>query len=424
MVRFEDLLNGAERISVIGLGYVGYPLALAFSTKFRVIGYDCDTARADTLRKQAGERLHVACCEGELENARFHIVAVPTPVTPEGRPDLTPLRQASRTVGKHLLPGSVVVYESTVYPGVTEEVCVPVLEQSSGLTCGRDFFVGYSPERVNPGDAEHRVETVVKIVSGMDDKTSQLVSLVYRSVVTAGIRCVSSIRVAESAKLIENAQRDVNIAFVNELSKLFDRMKIDLKEVLDAAGTKWNFAPYRPGLVGGHCIGVDSAYLVECAAEWGCGLPLLCAGREINLGMGRYVAEKAIELLLDEKIELRLARVAVAGFTFKEDVEDIRNTGTMEVIRELHRAGIVPQVCDPVADPERVRREYGVHLIEFDRLGGLDLLIVAVGHRQYRTLTPVQLGGIFGNCKKLLIDVKGIYERRAFEEEGFFYWRL
>jgi UDP-N-acetyl-D-galactosamine dehydrogenase len=437
MTSLEELRAGRAKIAVVGLGYVGLPLAVALSKHFPVIGFDIARKRVDELAAGAdrtgevlpedlrGARVDYTCEPARLQEASVVIVAVPTPIDEHRSPDLRPVVGATRTVGANLKPGAVVVYESTVYPGLTEEVCVPLLEQGSGLKCGRDFSVGYSPERINPGDRAHTLATIVKVVAGMDAATADLLAGVYGAVVTAGVYRASSIKVAEAAKVIENTQRDLNIALMNELAMIFERMGIDTLEVLEAAGTKWNFLHFRPGLVGGHCIGVDPYYLTFKAQDLGFAPRVILAGRAINDGMGRFIAETCVKKLIAADLKVKGARVGVLGFTFKENVPDLRNTRVIDVVRELSEYGIVPVVHDPMADYDEAKREYGITLAPLDALRGLDALILAVSHAQYASLGLEELRGWFkDSAAPLLIDVKGFFDPAATRAAGFRLWRL
>jgi UDP-N-acetyl-D-galactosamine dehydrogenase len=422
-------------ISVVGLGYVGLPAAVAFGKKSQCVGFDINKARIEEL-KQGFDRTEETTAEdlkttdilytceiADLNKADFHIVAVPTPVTDAHVPDLTPVEKASETVGKALKKGDIVVYESTVYPGVTEEICVPILEKMSGLKCGVDFKVGYSPERINPGDKERSFTTILKIVSGQDQETLDIVADVYASVVTAGVHKASSIKVAEAAKVIENSQRDLNIAFMNELAVIFDRMNIDTEEVLQAAGTKWNFLPFKPGLVGGHCIGVDPYYLTYRAEQMGYIPQVLLAGRRINDNMGRYVARKGIKLILKHGLDLSNLQAAVLGFTFKEDCPDVRNTKVIDIIKELEDYNAKVYCCDPVADMEDTKHEYGVSLTEFKDIPQVPLLIVAVAHQEFKKL---KLDEIISKVKPggVILDVKSLLPKEEIIKRGYILWRL
>ncbi|MBR4657873.1 MAG: nucleotide sugar dehydrogenase [Clostridia bacterium] len=433
---YSRLLKGEEKLSVIGLGYVGMPIAVAFARKLSVIGFDINESKValykkgvDPTREVGDEALkntsvHFTSDESELKNARFHIVAVPTPVTADHNPDLEPLKSASLILGRNLQPGSVAVFESTVYPGVTEEVCVPILERASGLVCGRDFKVGYSPERINPGDRVHRLETVKKIVSGMDEETLDIVADVYSLVVGAGVHRAGSIKVAEAAKVIENSQRDINIAFMNELSIIFDIMGIDTKSVLEAAGTKWNFLHFYPGLVGGHCIGVDPYYLTYKAETLGYHSQVILAGRRINDGMGKYVAEHCIKSLLSAGRNPRDAKVAILGFTFKENCPDVRNTRVTDIVRELNEYGVEPLIHDPCADPDDAKRLYGIEFCGLNEISGCDAVVIAVAHDAFRGMSVGDISALFRGERGVLIDVKGIFDRDEYAAAGFDYWRL
>lgn len=422
-------------VSLVGLGYVGLPAAVAFGKQKQCVGFDINPQRILELKQGidrteettsadlAAADILYTCDINDLRKADFHIVAVPTPVDDAHVPDLTPVERASETVGKALKKGDIVVYESTVYPGVTEEICVPILERESGLRCGEDFTVGFSPERINPGDKERSFTTIHKIVSGQDQETLDIVAAVYASVVTAGVHKASSIKVAEAAKVIENSQRDLNIAFMNELAVIFDRMGIDTEEVLQAAGTKWNFLPFRPGLVGGHCIGVDPYYLTYRAEQMGYIPQVILAGRRINDNMGRYVARKGIKLLLKNGLDISKLQAGVLGFTFKEDCPDVRNTKVIDIIKELEDYNAKVYCCDPVADAPDAEHEYGVKFTAFTDLPQVPLLVVAVAHKEFKSLSlgellaKVQPGGV-------ILDVKSILPKEEIRSRGFILWRL
>ena len=424
----------SERVGVVGLGYVGLPVALSFAKKFHgTVGFDVSQARIDALRTNSDWTGEVSAKElaqssllltsdpSDLRGCTFFIVAVPTPIDTDRRPDLGPLLSATRTVGNALTPGAVVVYESTVYPGVTEERCGPLLAEMSGLVQSRDFKLGYSPERINPGDKQHSFEKIIKVVSGEDAETLERVARVYETVVDAGVHRAASIKVAEAAKVIENTQRDVNIALMNELALIFDRMGIRTRDVLEAAGTKWNFLRFTPGLVGGHCIGVDPYYLTAKAEALGYHPEVILAGRRINDNMGRYVAEKTVKLLRRQDHPVRGARLGVLGLTFKENVPDLRNSRVPDIVMELREYGIEPIVHDPLAAHEEALGEYGIELRPFDALTDLDGVILAVAHRQYldqleRIVSSVRSGG-------LLIDVKSVL-RPAEMRRDLCYWSL
>lgn len=434
---YEKIVNKEEKISLVGLGYVGMPIAVAFAKKVDVIGFDNNAAKIDLYKQgvdptnEVGDEairnttVEFTCDETKLQEAKFHIVAVPTPVNDDHTPDLTPVESASRIVGRNLTKGSIVVYESTVYPGVTEEVCVPILEKESGLTCGVDFKVGYSPERINPGDKVHRLETIVKIVSGMDAETLDVVAKVYELVVEAGVHRAESIMVAEAAKVIENSQRDINIAFMNELSIIFNKMGIDTRAVLEAAGTKWNFLKFVPGLVGGHCIGVDPYYLTYRAEQLGYHSQVILAGRRINDDMGKYVAENMVKKLIAADIPVKNAKVAILGFTFKENCPDTRNTKVIDIYRELQEYGITPIVADPAADADEAARLYGIHFVDVADVKDMDAVILAVAHDQFQGLTVADFDKLYnGNHQKVLMDVKALLNKDDFKNAGYQYWRL
>ena len=425
-----------RHIAVVGLGYVGLPVAVAFGRLGPIIGFDIDTQRIAELQRGhdrtgevadaelAASRLHCTDRLDELRAADFFIVAVPTPVDRANKPDLSPLIAASRTVGQVLKRGDIVVFESTVYPGATEEDCVPVLEQASGLRHGVDFFCGYSPERINPGDREHRFETIRKVVAGCDAATLDTVAEVYARVVTAGVHRASSIRVAEAAKVIENTQRDLNIALMNELSVIFARMGIDTAEVLAAAGSKWNFLPFRPGLVGGHCIGVDPYYLTHKAEQLGYIPQVILAGRRINDNMGRYTARNTIKRMLQNGLDVPRCRVGVLGITFKENCPDIRNSKVADLVHELQDHGTTVVVADPHADADEVRHEFGLTLADLSGQAPFDALVVAVAHREYRALDVAALRAMVRGERPVIADVKSLYDPAALREAGFTVFRL
>ena len=433
---FEKLVSKQEKLSLVGLGYVGMPIAVAFARKLKVIGYDLNAQKIELYKSgidptnEVGNEairkttVEFTSDETKLREAKFHIVAVPTPVYEDHNPDLTPVKGASEIVGRNLTRGSIVVYESTVYPGVTEEICVPILERESGLKCGVDFKVGYSPERINPGDKVHRLETITKIVSGMDAESLEEIAHVYELVVEAGVHRASSIKVAEAAKVIENSQRDINIAFMNELSIIFNKMGIDTKSVLEAAGTKWNFLKFYPGLVGGHCIGVDPYYLTYKAEMMGYHSQIILAGRRINDDMGKYVAENCVKNLIKAEKQVKGARVAILGFTFKENCPDTRNSKVFDIVKELREYGIEPLIADPVADANEARVLYGVQFCTMSDIQGMDAVILAVAHKEFAGLTMQQMDSLFGDGQKVLLDIKGLMNRDAYEHAGYRYWRL
>ena len=434
---YEKIVNREEKISLVGLGYVGMPIAVAFAKKVDVIGFDTNSAKIGLYKNgidptnEVGNDVIASTSvvftddETMLQKAKFHIVAVPTPVNDDHTPDLSPVEGASRIVGRNLTRGSIVVYESTVYPGVTEEVCVPILEKESGMKCGVDFKVGYSPERINPGDKVHRLETIIKIVSGMDAQTLDTVAKVYELVVDAGVHRAESIKVAEAAKVIENSQRDINIAFMNELSIIFNKMGIDTRSVLEAAGTKWNFLKFVPGLVGGHCIGVDPYYLTYKAEQLGYHSQIILAGRRINDDMGKYVAENVVKKLIAADIPVKGAKIAILGFTFKENCPDTRNTKIIDIYRELQEYGITPVVADPAADAAEALRLYGIEFVDVADVKNMDAVILAVAHEQFKSLSVADFDGFYsGAHKKVLIDVKAMLDKPSFENAGYTYWRL
>jgi UDP-N-acetyl-D-galactosamine dehydrogenase len=423
-------------VAIVGLGYVGLPVAIAFGRQRPTIGYDLSKRRVENLKHMVDATGEVSTAElldakyfrptaypVELQHADFVIVAVPTPINAARQPDLSPLEAASETVGRYLKPGATVIYESTVYPGATEEVCVPILEKHSGMRWRQDFHVGYSPERINPGDKEHRFSQIRKVVSGDDAETLEKLADLYASVVEAGVYRAPSIRVAEAAKVIENTQRDLNIAFVNELAIIFEKLGIDTGEVLKAAATKWNFLPFRPGLVGGHCIGVDPYYLTHKAELAGYHPEVILAGRRINDGMGAHIARKTVQQMIHAGRNIKGSRVTVLGLTFKEDVPDIRNSKVVDVIRELHEFGVETYVHDPLASPEEALREYGLRLAEWDSLPAADALILAVPHKPFLEITQQNLlrKVVKQGC---IVDVKSALDAEALRKEGVRVWRL
>ncbi len=435
----SKLLAGSEKLALVGLGYVGMPIAVAFAEKVKVIGFDTNSRKINTYKRgvdpthEVGDEAIKATTieftddETRLKEAKFIIVAVPTPINSDHTPDLTPVEQASRIVGRNLSKDSVIVFESTVYPGVTEKVCIPILEQESGLKCGVDFKAGYSPERINPGDKVHRLKNICKIVSGMDEESLKDIKDVYELIIEAGTYPVSNIKTAEAIKVVENSQRDINIAFMNELAMVFDRMGIDTNEVVDGMNTKWNALGFRPGLVGGHCIGVDPYYFTYEAEKLGYHSQIILNGRIVNDGMGAYVASAAIREMICAGKVVRNARVYILGLAFKENCSDIRNSKVIDIIGELKKYGINPAVVDPQADKEEAKAEYDVELKSMDTIKNADCLIVAVAHNEFRTLNPDTLDAMFADVKqeeKVLVDVKGIYNTDAIMEKGFTYWRL
>ena len=438
MSLYEKLLSGEEKLSLVGLGYVGMPIAVAYAKKIKVVGYDFNAAKVqlykngiDPTREVGNDAIKETSVDftadpEKLRECKFHIVAVPTPVNDDHTPDLSPVEGASHTLGKYLTKGSIVVYESTVYPGVTEDICVPILEKESGLKCGVDFKIGYSPERINPGDKVHRLDTITKIVSGMDEETLEEVANVYSLVALAGVYKAQSIKVAEAAKVIENSQRDINIAFMNELSMIFNRMGIDTKSVLEAAGTKWNFLNFRPGLVGGHCIGVDPYYLTYKAEELGYHSQIILSGRRINDDMGKYIAESCVKRLIAADIPVKNAKVAILGFTFKENCPDTRNTKIIDIYNELGEYGITPIVVDPQADADEAKRLYGIEFNSLDDVKDMDAVIMAVAHEDFVSYKPSDILKFFNsdNKTKVFMDLKGMYNLEDYKAPEFDYWRL
>ena len=448
---YEMLLKKETKLSLVGLGYVGLPIAVSFAKKIDVVGFDINKVKIETYKSgidptnEIGDEgvkkstVQFTSDETKLRECKFHIVAVPTPTNPDNTPDLRPVEGSSVIVGRNLTKGSIVVYESTVYPGVTEEICVPILERESGLKCGQDFKVAYSPERINPGDKVHRLENIVKIVSGMDAETLDTVAKVYELVIEAGVYRAESIKVAESAKLIENCQRDVIISFVNELSMIFNKMDIDTKAVIDAAGSKWNFIKMNPGLVGGHCIGVDPYYLIARAKEVGVESQVIAAGRKINDGMAKYVAENTIKSLIKANKRVKGAKVAVLGVTFKQDCPDTRNTKVVDIIKELKEYEVDVIVTDPVASKHELMEEYGLKLVKFNEISNVDAVLLAVAHTKYSEMKISDFHRLY-NCKdceleevaatdeidekNVFIDVKGIVDKNSVDRDRFVYWRL
>ncbi len=440
MSLYEKLVTRQECLSLIGLGYVGMPIAVAFAQKgIRVIGFDLNKEKIALYKsgvdptQEVGNNaiaqttVEFTSDERDLRGALFHIVAVPTPVNVDHTPDLTPVIGASRIVGRNLMPGSIVVYESTVYPGCTEDVCIPILERESGLTCGVDFKVGYSPERINPGDKVHRLENIHKIVSGMDRDSLEEIKAVYDTVITVGTHPVSNIRTAEAVKVVENSQRDINIAFMNELAMVFDRMDIDTNEVVDGMNTKWNALGFRPGLVGGHCIGVDPYYFTYQAEKLGYHSQIILNGRIVNDSMGKYIADAAIKKMIQTGQTPKNSKVVILGLTFKENCPDTRNSKVIDIVKRLNEYGISPRITDPWASPEEAMNEYGIRLVPFAKVDGADCLIVAVAHSEFRSLSLDAIKGLFRDMpdeNKVLIDVKGIFPTEALKASGITWWRL
>lgn len=437
---YEKIVEGQEKVSLVGLGYVGMPIAVEFAKRgIKVIGFDLNAAKIETYKSgidptnEVGNEIirnttvEFTADENDLKKAKFHIVAVPTPVNDDHTPDLSPVAGASEILGRNLEKGSVVVFESTVYPGVTEEVCVPILEKESGLKCGVDFKIGYSPERINPGDKVHRLNTITKIVSGMDAETLDVVAKVYEIVVDAGVHRAESIKVAEAAKVIENSQRDINIAFMNELSIIFNKMGIDTQSVLKAAGTKWNFLNFYPGLVGGHCIGVDPYYFTYEAEKLGYHSQIILSGRKVNDGMGAFVADATIKELIKAGKAPKNCKVAILGLTFKENCPDTRNSKVEDIIKRLEEYDICPLVVDPWASDRDAMKEYGVTLTKLEDVKDVDCIILAVAHDEFKNLKLNELKKLYAtgsDDEKVLIDVKGIHSVEELKESGMRYWRL
>ena len=435
----EDIKAGKESISIIGLGYVGMPLAVAFAETVQVIGFDLDEAKielyktgVDPTNEVGNEQIRQSTIlftteEKELRNSKFHIVAVPTPINQDKSPNLKPVVGACEIIGRNLVKGSIVVYESTVYPGVTEEICIPILEQTSGLKCGIDFKVGYSPERINPGDKVNRLENIVKIVSGIDEESLAVISEIYGLVVEAGIYQAPSIKVAEAAKVVENSQRDINIAFMNELAMVFDKMDINTTEVIKAMNTKWNSLGFYPGLVGGHCIGVDPYYFIYEAEKLGYHSQIILSGRKINDSMGAFVGEAVIKKLVLANKQVKQAKVAIFGITFKENCPDIRNSKVFDIIDKLAEYGIAPCIVDPHADTLMAKKEYGIDLIKLDDIGEVDCIILAVAHEEFKILSAADYNALLGGSdsnEKVLIDVKSLLDPVEAETFGIHYWSL
>lgn len=434
---FDRLRDKQEKISVIGLGYVGLPLGIELAKRYDVIGFDINGEKIkkyikgiDVTNEIGAEAVKNTAMiftndENKLRDCRFHIIAVPTPINHDKTPNLNPVINASKTIGRNLTKGSIVVYESTVYPGTTEEICVPILEKESGLEFGVDFKVGYSPERINPGDKVNTLTKIVKIVSGSDEGALEIISKVYDSVIKAGIHKAESIKIAEAAKVIENSQRDINIAFMNELSMVFNKMDIDTKAVLGAAGTKWNFLKFTPGLVGGHCIGVDPYYFIYRAEQLGYHSQIILAGRKINDDMGKHVASNIIKKMIQAGQIVKGANVAILGITFKENCADARNTRIIDVIAELKEYGVNVVVHDPVAEKDEVYKEYGIQLVGKKELKDLNCVVFAVAHDDFREGYGFEfLDKLYKTDNKVLIDIKHILDRKECEKEGYFYWSL
>lgn len=437
LVNIEKYNETNVLLAVIGLGYVGMPIAVEFDKRgVNVIGFDINPEKIENYKKgiditeEVGNevlsksKVYFTSKEDELKKADFYIVAVPTPVNNDHTPDLSPVENASHIVGRNIKKNSIVVFESTVYPGVTEEICVPIIEKESGLVCGVDFKIGYSPERINPGDKIHRLSNIKKIVSGMDKDSLERIARMYEIIVDAGVHRASSIKVAEAAKVVENSQRDINIAFMNELSIIFNKMGIDTLEVLEAAGTKWNFLNFYPGLVGGHCIGVDPYYLTYRAEQLGWHSQIIAAGRRINDGIGKYIVDNVIKKLVQADINIKHARVAILGFTFKENCPDVRNTKVIDIVRELREYDVHPVIADPIADKAEAKRLYDVDIANMDDIHDMDMVIVAVAHDNFKKLKIADISNLYSGESGILFDLKGIYDLNESLDKGYIVWRL
>ncbi len=436
---YVNLISGKEKLALVGLGYVGMPIAVEFAKHVKVIGFDINEKRIEEYKNgidatnEIGDAIKDSTVEftadpTKLSDARFIIVAVPTPVKEDNSPDLRPVEGASRTVGLHIKPGTIVVFESTVYPGVTEDICVPIIERESGLKCGVDWKIGYSPERINPGDRVHTLTNIQKIVSGMDEESARVIKKVYDIVIKAGTFPVSTIKTAEAVKVVENSQRDINIAFVNEVAMICDKMGIDTAEVIAGMNTKWNALGFRPGLVGGHCIGVDPYYLTNAAEKYGYNSQIIINGRKVNDSMGAYVADAAIKHMIEAGMAPKKATVVILGITFKENCPDTRNSKVADIINRLKEYDIQPVVVDNWADKDIAKEEYGVDLVPMSEVPKADCIIVAVGHKEYRNLSMMQLKDMFKSElpdeEKVLIDVKSLYRKEELDISGMRYWRL
>lgn len=439
MKLYDQIVNKEEKIAVVGLGYVGMPIAVAFAKKVEVIGFDLNKKKIELYKagvdptNEVGNEIikkttvEFTSDETKLKEVKFHIVAVPTPINSDKTPDLTPVQDASTIVGRNLTKGSIVVYESTVYPGVTEDICIPILEKESGLKCGIDFKIGYSPERINPGDKVHTLEKITKIVAGMDKESLEEIAKVYELVIEAGVHKASSIKVAEAAKVVENSQRDINIAFMNELAMVFDRMGIDTNEVVEAMNTKWNALRFYPGLVGGHCIGVDPYYFVYEAEKLGYHSQIILSGRKINDGMGKFVADAIIKKLILANKVVRKSKIVILGITFKENCPDIRNSKVVDIIESLREYGIEPVVVDPQANLVDAKSEYEIDLLNLKDVKDADCLVFAVAHDEFKTMDLKHVDGLFGayaNSEKVIVDVKSMFDKVEIETRGYSYWRL
>ena len=439
MELYDKIINREANVAVVGLGYVGLPIAVAFADKVNTIGFDINEEKITNYKsgidptEEVGEEkirataLQFTSEEKDLQKAGFIIVAVPTPVNGDETPDLNPVVGASKIVGRNLSKGSIVVFESTVYPGVTEDICIPILEKESGLRCGQDFKIGYSPERINPGDKVHRLENITKIVSGMDAETLEEIAAVYELIIEAGVYRAESIKVAEAAKLVENSQRDINIAFMNEFAMVCELMGINTKSVIDAMNTKWNALGFHPGLVGGHCIGIDPYYFIYKAKMLGYHSQIIAAGRKINNSMGSFVADAVIKSLIQADLNVRHANIYVFGITFKEDCPDIRNSRAFDVLKRLAEYGIQTKVVDPVADQKEAKHEFGIDLVGMEEVQEADCLIFLVAHKQFKELQLAEVDALYNQqsqSKRVIIDVKSIFEANTFKDNDYIYWNL
>ena len=440
MELYDKIINREANVAVVGLGYVGLPIAVAFADKVNTIGFDINEEKItnykngiDPTEEVGGEKIRATALqftaeEKDLQKAGFIIVAVPTPVNGDETPDLNPVVGASKIVGRNLSKGSIVVFESTVYPGVTEDICIPILEKESGLRCGQDFKIGYSPERINPGDKVHRLENITKIVSGMDEETLEEIAAVYELIIEAGVYKAENIKVAEAAKLVENSQRDINIAFMNEFAIVCELMGINTKSVIDAMNTKWNALGFHPGLVGGHCIGIDPYYFIYKAKMLGYHSQIIAAGRKINNSMGSFVADAVIKSLIQADLNVRHANIYVFGITFKEDCPDIRNSRAFDVLKRLAEYGITTKVVDPVADKKEAKHEFGIDLVDMEEVREADCLIFLVAHKQFKDLQMAEIDALYNqksdNNQRVIIDVKSIFEANAFKSKDYIYWNL
>jgi UDP-N-acetyl-D-galactosamine dehydrogenase len=438
MKLYQNIVSGKEKVGVVGLGYVGLPIAVAFSKKVKTIGYDINENKVDGYQRgidptqEVGDEIKNAKVkftkdEKKLKEAKFIIVAVPTPINADKTPDLSPVTEACKIIGRNLTKGSIVVFESTVYPGVTEDICVPILEEKSGLVCGKDFKVGYSPERINPGDKVHTLNKIVKIVSGMDEETREEIARTYELIIDAGVYRAESIKVAEAAKLVENAQRDINIAFMNELAMVFEKMNINTKEVVDAMNTKWNALNFTPGLVGGHCIGVDPYYFIYQAEKLGYHSQIILSGRKINDDMGTFIADITVKQLVKANKLVKKSNIYILGVTFKEDCPDIRNSKVLDIVKRLNEYDVSVKIVDSIANNDEVGQVYGLDIIPLREVKDADCIIFAVSHEEFTRIKPEDLEGMFHegpNSEKVIIDVKSLLNRKEIEELGYSYWSL